>query len=293
MSNLGIFIALAFFTISIGMEVYATEYESGNFKLSVTTDKKFYDEEEKIIISGTADPNLVQERQRQYSSGLVETVKVPITIQIISVKDNIVAIAQLEAEQDGTFSHTVMAGGLWKDIGEYKVKAYHGEGNIAETQFFFKSDTPVFLEPKPKPEPTLEPEPEPEPEPVPQPELQPAPEPALETEEKVTICHIPGNNANPQTITVSVNELQSHLSRGDTFGKCGTKYISQSTSSVDTVDSSVSSQDDDLSELIGENKKLREELERQGEQIDELNQEVDWLKQIIQSIQGFFSSIFG
>jgi len=60
-----------------------------------------------------------------------------------------------------------------------------------------------------------------------------------------------------------------------------------------TVDSSVSSQDDDLSELIGENKKLREELERQGEQIDELNQEVDLLKQIIQSIQGFFSSIFG
>jgi len=52
-------------------------------------------------------------------------------------------------------------------------------------------------------------------------------------------------------------------------------------------------QSDDLSELIGENNKLREELERQGEQIDELNKEVDMLKQIIQSIQGFFSSIFG
>jgi len=52
-------------------------------------------------------------------------------------------------------------------------------------------------------------------------------------------------------------------------------------------------QSDDLSELIGENKKLREELERQGEQIDDLNKEVDLLKQIIQSIQGFFSSVFG
>jgi len=60
-----------------------------------------------------------------------------------------------------------------------------------------------------------------------------------------------------------------------------------------TVDSSVSSQDDDLSELIDENRKLREELERHGEQIDELSQEVDFLKQIIQSIQGFFSRIFG
>jgi len=52
-------------------------------------------------------------------------------------------------------------------------------------------------------------------------------------------------------------------------------------------------QSDDLSELIGENKKLREGLERQGEQIDDLNKEVDMLKQIIQSIQGFFSSVFG
>ncbi len=52
-------------------------------------------------------------------------------------------------------------------------------------------------------------------------------------------------------------------------------------------------QSDDLSELIGENNKLREELERQGEQIDDLNEEVDMLKQIIQSIQGFFSSVFG
>jgi len=60
-----------------------------------------------------------------------------------------------------------------------------------------------------------------------------------------------------------------------------------------TVDSSVPSQNNDLSELIDENKKLREEVERQGGQIDELNQEVDLLKQIIQSIQGFFSSIFG
>jgi len=52
-------------------------------------------------------------------------------------------------------------------------------------------------------------------------------------------------------------------------------------------------QNDDLSEVIEENKKLREELERQGEQIDAINQEVDLLKQIIQSIQNFFSSIFG
>jgi len=62
---------------------------------------------------------------------------------------------------------------------------------------------------------------------------------------------------------------------------------------IDNDISNPSSQDDDLSELIDENRKLREELERQGEQIDELSQEVDLLKQIIQSIQGFFTRIFG
>jgi len=115
------------------------------------------------------------------------------------------------------------------------------------------------------------------------PQVTQTPAPTLETEEKVTICHFPpGNNANPQTITISENALQSHQSHGDAFGKCPTEFIPQPTT-----------QNDDLSGLIDENKKLREELERQGEQIDELNQEVDWLKQIIQSIQGFFRSIFG
>ena len=111
----------------------------------------------------------------------------------------------------------------------------------------------------------------------------PEPEPTLKPEEKVTICHFPpGNSTNPQTITLSENTFQSHLSHKDIFGKCPTEFISQPTT-----------QNGDLSELIEENRKLREELERQGEQIDELNQEVDWLKQIIQNIQGFFSSIFG
>jgi len=107
-----------------------------------------------------------------------------------------------------------------------------------------------------------------------------------------------GNYIEPETTTEPKPEPEP---------KAEPKPEPEPTVSVGTkVDSSVASQDDDLSELIDENRKLREELElidenrklreelgRQGEQIDELNQEVDFIKQIIQSIQGFFSSIFG
>ena len=38
---------------------------------------------------------------------------------------------------------------------------------------------------------------------------------------KITICHIPpGNNQNPQTITIPVSALQAHLAHGDVVGGC-------------------------------------------------------------------------
>jgi hypothetical protein len=43
-------------------------------------------------------------------------------------------------------------------------------------------------------------------------------------EKKITICHIPpGNNQNPQTISIPVSAWPAHLAHGDTQGACPTK----------------------------------------------------------------------
>ena len=45
--------------------------------------------------------------------------------------------------------------------------------------------------------------------------------PAFAARDKVTICHLPpGNQNNPQTITVSENAVPAHLAHGDTAGAC-------------------------------------------------------------------------
>jgi len=42
-----------------------------------------------------------------------------------------------------------------------------------------------------------------------------------ESNEKVTICHIPpGNPGNAHSITVSVNAVPAHLAHGDSLGAC-------------------------------------------------------------------------
>ena len=103
-------------TISTG-----TAFAQGSL-ISVQTDDLYYDEGDTILISGNIS-TIIGDTQ--------------ITIQVF--KDGtMIDIAQIKASQDGNYSHTVFAQGpLWKNQGEYIVKAAYGEGNIAETQFSF------------------------------------------------------------------------------------------------------------------------------------------------------------
>ena len=107
--------------ISIGTFSFAqTDYDPG---LTVSTDDRSYDEGETIVISGKV--SLVIE-------------DTPVIIQLWKGGE-IVDISQIDPDQIGRYSHTIIAEGQIWTQGTYVVRASYGEGNIAETNFTFEN----------------------------------------------------------------------------------------------------------------------------------------------------------
>jgi len=99
--------------------------------ISVTTDKSEYMVGELIVISGNVNPVIG---------------KIPVRIQIIH-EATYVHLAQIEVAQDGTFSESVIAEGpLWKNGGEYIVRASY-QDQIVETTFMYNPDSPPIPNP--------------------------------------------------------------------------------------------------------------------------------------------------
>ena len=115
----GVLILLIVFTLPVFAESL----------ISVETDANFYKEGETIVISG------------KISTIIAGT---PVLIQIFNEKNN-VEIAQITVAEDGSYSHTVIAGPLFSEAGEYTVRVSYGGDNITETQFTFspKTEAPV------------------------------------------------------------------------------------------------------------------------------------------------------
>ncbi|WP_268541975.1 PEFG-CTERM sorting domain-containing protein [Candidatus Nitrosotenuis cloacae] len=87
--------------------------------------KKFYEQGETIVISGKVDAVLE---------------KTPILIQIFR-NQTMVEIAQVDVAQDGSFTHTVVADGVYfKKDGMYTVKSTYGiSGNVYEVSFEYQT----------------------------------------------------------------------------------------------------------------------------------------------------------
>ncbi len=115
---------------------FATPSFAQESLLSVNVSNNSFEEGETIVIYG------------KVSTIILET---PVTIQIFN-EGNLIEIAQLVVAQDGSFTTTILAeGGQWQNEGDYTVRAFYGEGNIAEASFeFFKQfaivDTTDFFE---------------------------------------------------------------------------------------------------------------------------------------------------
>ena len=91
--------------------------------ISVQTDSTNYDEGDIVVVSGSVT--------------IVFADSLPVVLQLF-LEDSLVDIAQITVAQDGTFSHTIIAEGqLWKNPGNYLVRASYGEGNIAEVEFSY------------------------------------------------------------------------------------------------------------------------------------------------------------
>ena len=168
------FLLLTFSILSFAMPSFANA-QSSEPSISVTTDFPGYADGSEIIISGKVNESSLAD----YSQD--------VTIMIISPNGNIVAIAQVSLDSNNEYSHTLTAGGMMSNGGEYTVKANYGaqkaevafnyvggSGSIAPSPPVVEVPEPVVEVPEPVvevPEPVVEvPEPvliaEPEPEPL-------------------------------------------------------------------------------------------------------------------------------
>jgi len=122
--HLGIFSVL----IILVLIPVGTVFASGSL-ISVQTDTSSYDEGDTILISG------------QITTLVGQT---PVTLQLF--KDgNMIEIAQIVVSSDGNYSYTIIAeGSMWQNQGQYLVKVTYGEGNIAETTFFYTPESEVL-----------------------------------------------------------------------------------------------------------------------------------------------------
>ena len=102
-------------------------------------------------------------------SGMIKTLAAytqSVTIVVVSPDGNIVTIAQVIPNTDGSFSTTVKAGGTMSVNGDYEIRAQYGAQKITNTFIYTggSGTTPVVVEPEPvvvEPEPVVvEPEPE-------------------------------------------------------------------------------------------------------------------------------------
>jgi plastocyanin len=107
-------------------------------ELSIALSKSSYNENDLIIISGTASSTL------EYDA--------PITLRILNSDQNIVSTAQVYPNSYGVYSHTLIAGGsLWSDAGIYQVLINHGAEKTAKAFNFSGSDetSTAPIEPEP------------------------------------------------------------------------------------------------------------------------------------------------
>jgi len=97
--------------------------------------KNSYSDGEKIRISGYVEELLSQ---------------TPVTLQILSPNGNLVSIAQIQVDADGTFNTEFTAGGpSWKSQGTYTIKALYGSNSLtSETTFHFDGTTKTGVTPQ-------------------------------------------------------------------------------------------------------------------------------------------------
>jgi len=110
--------------------------------LSVTTNKEFYGQGNKITISGFVKNFDASDPQKSMD----------VSIQIFAPNGNLATIAQVSPSSDGNYSTTFQAGGMISAEGDYTVKAKWGaQSNQTTFAYGGSSGAPIVEEETPEP----------------------------------------------------------------------------------------------------------------------------------------------
>ena len=126
-THLSVFALSAIIIASIGV---APAFGQITDSIVVTTDKKSYNDGDKIIVAGE-----VKERLVGY----------PVSLRVIAPNSNLVTVAQIDVNSDKKFSTELIAGGsLMKSAGTYTIAVFYGtENRTSETTFEFSGSTGI------------------------------------------------------------------------------------------------------------------------------------------------------
>ena len=129
--------------------------------IDVQANKRFYDENEKIQVTGTVNKLLYGNK---------------ISLRIISPNSNIILVDQVPIESDGIFSYDLSANNsLFVENGDYTIQLIYGKEGINKNILFSYVGHASTSKPIPTPEPVVEQ--------MPEPVVEQMPEPTKENEE--------------------------------------------------------------------------------------------------------------
>ena len=110
--------------------------EESGITLDISTDKEAYNPGETITISGNVNPQIPG---------------TDVILQIVSPRNNIVHLDQLEVNSNGEFDGEIETdfGGLWKNSGTYEIRAFYWNDVRVDIQFDYGMTSVGMMQEKP------------------------------------------------------------------------------------------------------------------------------------------------
>ena len=110
--------------------------EESGITLDISIDKEAYNPGETITISGNVNPQIPG---------------TDVILQIVSPRNNIVQIEQLEVNSNGEFDGEIETdfGGLWKNSGTYEIRAFYWNDVRVDIQFDYGMTSVGMMQEKP------------------------------------------------------------------------------------------------------------------------------------------------
>ena len=127
---------IAIFPLFVNQGFADFHSEESGITLDISTDKEAYNPGETITISGNVNPQIPG---------------TDVILQIVSPRNNIVHLDQLEVNSNGEFDGEIETdfGGLWKNSGTYEIRAFYWNDERVDIQFDYGMTSVGMMQEKP------------------------------------------------------------------------------------------------------------------------------------------------